>query len=476
MNKFLALIIMGSSLLVIDPGKNLSAQPQIELSQSVNGPAMLSQSDDFGYSVEYTINAMNIGDADGSYDLDVSFLPATDSFGDDGDKNFQIFMISATLAYAGGDDSQSATPMPASGTFGDTIKMLSAETLLAGNSETWTLTVFYMFNFPESAPDGRGRNEGGDFLLAEIDTRACSDSNPVPNTGFYTAVAGSSTEIDGSDNGSCTDIPFEQIDLDLSVDGPAVLNGYGNFNVSYTLVANNTGEGPGFYDVVTTFASGPGIEVLMSYLSFSGGTDQTGVVENPPATVENPAPLNQGGAWVAGELLLPGEAETWSIVVAYSVEPALTSAEGSDCDTTNAGGKNTGFNTVVEGSVTETDLTNNTACTGLQYPAPALPDIDLKIERLEPTIAKPNSTIDVVYLVTASNNGAAPGIYDLVSLQDSREFYPVTECRIGIYPGRREPDRYAHVPGSAGFCRQLNLRLLVFARRCAASCRIPLSV
>jgi len=299
--------------------------PIINLAKTVNGPATLEA--DGSYTVEYTITATNTG-GPGAYDLIDTFSPGSG-----------ITLDTATAAYvAGTEDSQS-------GTLGAYPNFVTGEGLAEARDESWTVTASFTV----------------DPAVTDPATSACATSGSAIDTGFYNLVEGSATDSDLTDNDACTDLPQPGINLAKTVNGPAVRQPGGTYTVTYTITATNTGQGPGVYDLVDAFTPGVGITLDTADAVYLAGTedDQSGTLGAYPN-------------FVTGEALVAGMDESWTVTAVFSIDMALVTAEGNDCDPTNAGGDNTGFTNGVTGSSTDTDLTDNNACTEFIPPAISL--------------------------------------------------------------------------------------------------------
>ncbi|MCF6262897.1 MAG: hypothetical protein L3J24_04845 [Xanthomonadales bacterium] len=335
---------------------------RINLAKAVNGPAVLQGNG--SYTVIYTITATNLGGGPGIYNLVDTFSPGVG-----------ITLNTATAAYlAGSENSQT-------GATGVYPNFVTGETLGDGLDEFWTVTA----NFTV------------DPAAIDPASSACDPNTPVINTGFYNFVTGSATDTDMSDNDACTGLPDPGINLAKVVNGAAVLLGNGTYDVVYTITASNSGAGPGMYDLVDTFSPGAGITLNTATAVYVAGTEslQTGTLAAYPN-------------FVAGESLAAGLNESWTVTANFTVDPALVDPASSACDP-NTPVINTGFYNLVTGSATDTDLSDNDACTGLPDPG-----INLAKVVNGPAVLLGNGTYDVVYTITASNSGAGPGMYDLV--------------------------------------------------------------
>ena len=333
--------------------------PIINLAKTVNGPAALQG--DGSYNVLYTITATNTG-GPGVYDLVDTLSPG------DG-----IALNTATAAYLAGTESTQT------GTLGAYPNFVSGEGLAEGLNESWTVTA----------------NFAVDPALVDPLSSQCNSAAPIIDTGFYNAVTGSDSDTDLTDNNACTGLPEPGINLAKTVNGPAAIESDGSYTVIYTITATNTG-GPGVYDLVDTFSPGSGITLNTATAVYVAGSEdsQSGTLAAYPN-------------FVTGEGLAERKTESWTVTANFTVDPALVDPVDSQCDPA-APVINTGFYNAVTGSDSDTDLTDNDACTGLPEPG-----INLAKTVVGSALLEADGTFTVVYTITATNTGG-PGVYDLV--------------------------------------------------------------
>jgi hypothetical protein len=307
----------------------------INLSKVVDGPATLEG--DGSFTVVYTITATNTG-GPGMYDVVDTFSPAAG-----------VTLNTADAVYlAGTENSQT-------GTTGAYQNFVTDEGLADGLNESWTVTA----NFTV------------DPVVLDPADASCDPADPVINTGFYNAVAGSVTDVDPTDDATCTDIPVPVINLAKTAT-PAVSVGGDVWEVVYTVTATNTGNGVGIYDVIDTLMPGAGITVVSdaSYpsLVYAGGETQSGVLTPPP--------LANGGTWVTSEVLAAQASENWTITARFTVDlPTLASTPGAADCVLSESETGTGFFNYVEGSESDVDLTDNEACVPYPLPGIAVPTL-----------------------------------------------------------------------------------------------------
>lgn len=333
----------------LDPGEVVTCtftntlSPSINLTKTATGPVLEQNGT---YTVIYTITASNAG-GPGVYDLTDTFSPAAG-----------IVLNTAVLTgYASANDTQTGAiiggALPAAFVSGDTI--VTGEALAAGNAETWTITA----NFTVVPADLTG------------DATDCVQGAEAPGKGFYNYVDGNIDE-DTSDNDACVNLFVPAINLAKAASA-AIPVGNNTWEVVYTITATNTGDGPGEYDIIDTMMPGTGITPVIdgSYpaISYAGGEVQSGVVTTPP--------LANGGTWVTGESLAALSAESWKITARFTVDlPTLTGSPGSDNCILTDNEQGTGYFNYVEGSATDTDLSDNEACVPHVLPGVPVPALN----------------------------------------------------------------------------------------------------
>ena len=194
------------------------------------------------------------------------------------------------------------------------------------------------------------------------------------------------------------------INLAKTVNGPAVRQPGGTYTVVYTITATNTGQGPGVYDLIDAFTPGVGITLDTATAVYLAGTenDQSGTLGAYPN-------------FVTDEALAASMDESWTVTAIFSIDLALVTAEGNDCDPTNTGAENTGFTNGVTGSSTDTDLTDNIACTDFIPPA-----ISLDKTSDVPTYETVGDVINYDYLITNLGPDVLdPGLSSVVDDKDT---------------------------------------------------------
>ncbi|MSQ97982.1 MAG: IPTL-CTERM sorting domain-containing protein [Xanthomonadales bacterium] len=333
----------------------------LDLAKTVKTEAALQP--DGTYKVVYTITATNIGQGQGFYDLNDLFSP--------GDGITVSGVPTAAYDVGVGENNQS-------GTLGAYTTFVTNEGLAADQFESWTVTAF--------------------FTVDPAGINATSQCNGDLARGFYNYVDG----VEGgesvlTDNDACSNLPDPAINLAKTLKTAPVLQGNGTYTVVYTITASNSGQGPGYYDLDDAFSPGAGIVLNgVPTAVYVAGTEST-----------QSGTLGAYPAFVTGEALAAQKNEEWDVTANFTVVPASVSPNSSQCDPADPV-INTGFYNYVDGSSTDTDLSDNDTCAGLPGP-----NINLaKTVKTEAALQQ-NGTYTVVYTITASNSGQGPGFYDL---------------------------------------------------------------
>ncbi|MGA9572538.1 MAG: hypothetical protein WBS20_01180, partial [Lysobacterales bacterium] len=356
--------VLGGTV-TLDEGDNIictitndDIPPAINLAKTVNGGATLEA--DGTYTVVYTITATNTGGT-GSYDVVDAFSPG------DG-----ITLNTATAVYVAGTENSQTGSTAAYPNF------VANEGLATGLNESWTVTANFTVDPAGLVPA----------------TASCDPGAPVINTGFYNAVSGSATDVDPTDNDTCTGLGDPIINLAKTVNGGATLELDGSYTVVYTITATNSG-GPGSYDVVDAFSPGTGIALNTATAVYLAGSEdsQTGSTAAYPN-------------FVTDEGLAAGLNESWTVTANFTVDPATLDPATASCDP-GTPVINTGFYNAVSGSATDVDPTDNDTCTGLGDPI-----INLAKTATD-AVSVGGDVWEVVYTITATNTGDGPGVYDL---------------------------------------------------------------
>jgi uncharacterized repeat protein (TIGR01451 family) len=362
-----------------NPGNNDDCEglpdPVIDLSKTLV-PDSLTLEADGSYTVEFEIEANNMGDGPGFYNV---IDTATPGMG--------ITLNTATIAYqvGVGEDDQSGMVV-------NTYPTLVTDEALAGQQfERWTLTM----NFTVVPPD------------VDPGTSGCDPrpGDPVPGTGFYNIISGSDTDPDPVNDEDCDGLPDPIIDLSKTlVPDSLTLEGDGSYTVEFEIEANNIGDGPGFYDITDMATPGMGITLNTATIAYQVGVgedDQSGMVVNTYPTL------------VTGEALAGQQFERWTLTMNFTVVPPDVDPGTSGCDPRPGDPEpGTGFYNVITGSTTDPDPVNDEDCDGL-------PDPEIDLAKTITNVDDDGAgTMIVTYEITATNLGDGPGFYDLIDTVD----------------------------------------------------------
>ncbi|MBN0038711.1 hypothetical protein JN535_00815 [Cellulosimicrobium cellulans] len=223
---------------------------------------------------------------------------------------------------------------------------------------------------------------------------------PPPGSGANGGLA-NSTSLDHNgivaEDGVCASLPL--IGIEKSISGGPTPNGDGTWTITYDLVATNTGQAAGDYDVVDRLQYGEGIVV------------ESAAITSAPDGVEPEAGWTGQGATgsadnlvASGVTLEAGAAHTYQVQVVVSLDREVVTPETLQCPEPGSGESG--------GLANSTELTHNGETQGDDVCA-TLPLIDVtKTVSAGPT---PNGdgTWTVTYDVVATNSGAADGTYDV---------------------------------------------------------------
>jgi uncharacterized repeat protein (TIGR01451 family) len=144
---------------------------------------------------------------------------------------------------------------------------------------------------------------------------------------------------------------------------PAVDNGDGTFDVTYTISVENQGEASATYNLADQLFPGEALTPISipGPLTYVPGSEnaQDGAVKNPILISDFIA----GNTLVVGEPLAGGLTEHWRFTIRFELDPSKLTVENADCKV--EGNNNyTGFNNLASGT-DEKDLTDNWACVEL---------------------------------------------------------------------------------------------------------------
>ncbi|WP_277515198.1 DUF7507 domain-containing protein [Cellulosimicrobium cellulans] len=223
---------------------------------------------------------------------------------------------------------------------------------------------------------------------------------PPPGSGENGGLA-NSTSLDHNgivaEDEVCASLPLIEVDKSISA-GPTP-NGDGTWTITYDLVATNTGQAAGDYDVVDRLQYGDGVVV------------ESAAITSAPDGVEPEAGWTGRGAAgsadnlvASGVTLEAGATHTYQVQVVVSLDREVVTPETLQCPEPGSGESG--------GLANSTELTHNGETQGDDVCA-TLPLIDVtKTVSAGPT---PNGdgTWTVTYDVVATNSGQADGVYDV---------------------------------------------------------------
>ena len=214
-------------------------------------------------------------------------------------------------------------------------------------------------NVPQPA-NGGGSDSSNNAITDVADSDGSLDSD---NAVIAYTTGGPGANNHGLDTGFTTTAP--RINLVKSVEsGPTLDEGTGRYIVVYSITANNTGDGYGFYNIIDTFSTAPGINLFSAELDYlPGGADgQSGDVLGGVL----PAPFDSGQQVVSNEGLASGETEVWTITAEFDVVPEDFDGSESACES-DVSTPGTGFSNFVAGSGNG-DGSDNNACIDIPEP------------------------------------------------------------------------------------------------------------
>jgi len=225
---------------------------------------------------------------------------------------------------------------------------------------------------------------------------------PPPGSGEAGGLA-NSTALDSNgivaQDDVCASLPLVGISKSVSA-GPTG-NGDGTWTITYDLVATNTGQAAGDYDLVDRLQYGEGIVV-----------ESAGVATVPDGVVANAGWTGQGGAGsaenvvAAGVTLEAGASHTYQVQVVVSLDRAVVTPGSLQCPEPGSGDSG--------GLANSTELTHNGEAQEDDVCA-VLPLIDIakSLSGAVTPVEGEDGVYDAVYEVTVTNSGPGAGVYDL---------------------------------------------------------------
>ncbi|HWL45340.1 MAG TPA: hypothetical protein VNQ73_20515 [Ilumatobacter sp.] len=274
---------------------------------------------------------------------------------------------------------------------GDTIDLIAQVTLdgaaataslAAGATATYVVTV--TFDVAATMPSG---------------DRTCDPAPGTPGDATYNSATVSWNGPDRSAT-DCADIPAPNITTDKATAGPPVLvgndGGVFTYTQSYTVTVSNTGQGPGTYDLVDTPNFGAGATIIAIEFGPAGADPLTEL--DPlatPFTIVNDAVTE------------PGQTDTYTVQVTFTVAADMTPAERVCADGSLLNGQGTFNHVLVTPNIGEPDT--GEAC----QPIPG-PGITVAKDAPESAEHLDGYDYSATYTVRVTNTGDGPGMYDLL--------------------------------------------------------------
>ncbi|MTG87845.1 DUF11 domain-containing protein [Cellulosimicrobium sp. BIT-GX5] len=298
--------------------------------------------------------------------------------------------------------------------YGEGIEIVSAQITQAPDGVTpngsWT-GLGDASSSPENlVADGVELDAGGVHTYRIVVTVEMDESTidpsvlqcPEPGSGGSGGLANStSLDHNGIVAGDevCASLPL--IDVEKSVSAGPVPNGDGTWTITYDLVATNSGQASGEYDLVDRLQYGEGVVV-----------ESATVVSAPDGVVTEAGWTGQGAAGSPENVVAEGvtlgadSAHTYQVQVVVSLDRAVVTPESLQCPEPGSGEGG--------GLANSTELTHNGE-TSADDACASLPLIDI-VKSLSgavtPVEGEPGQ-YDAVYEITVTNAGPGDGLYDL---------------------------------------------------------------
>jgi uncharacterized repeat protein (TIGR01451 family) len=339
-------------------------EPAIAVAKSVvSGPTLVSGTT---YDITYRLVVTNAGTGIGQYDLDDALHIGAG-----------VTVVSAAVTSTDANVSGTAW----NGT--STVRVISGAAIPGTSAHTYTVTVRVSVA-PGIAPPARdcisGEGENGTGLLNTVTVTV--PGVQVPATGA-----------------ACGEVPNPNLHVVKSVASGPTRNSDGTYTVSYTVVATNTGAGPGSYDLVDVPSFGPAISIV----SASAASDS---VTLPSPQIWNPA---SGAPLVARDVAIAaGQTHTYTMTFVVAIDGPVLKTTAGTCTDGHTANESEFFNQV-DVMVDDRVAASDDACV-----PPPIPNLQLtKSVSPEALTYHADGTYDVVYTLTVSNLGSGPTSYTL---------------------------------------------------------------
>lgn len=225
---------------------------------------------------------------------------------------------------------------------------------------------------------------------------------PAPGSGENGGLANStsldSNGIVGTDD-VCATLPLIGIDKTIS-DGPTP-TGDGTWTITYDLVATNTGQAAGDYELADRLQYGEGILI-----------ESASIITAPDGVEPNAGWTGQGGADAAENVITPGatleagDTHTYQVQVVVSLDPETITPPALACPEPGSGSSG--------GLANSTELTHNGEAQGDDVCA-TLPLIEIakSLTGAVTPVDGEMGVYDATYAITVTNSGSGAGVYDL---------------------------------------------------------------
>ncbi|MBE1877425.1 DUF11 domain-containing protein [Myceligenerans pegani] len=341
--------------------------PSIDITKSVSeGPV---PGGDGTWTVTYDIVAKNSGRADGEYDV-------TDRMTADGDLVIESGEVVAT------PDGVTASPdwtgLGADENAPENV-VATGVNLPAGESHTYQVEVVLSVD-----------DEDGSPVITP-----CS-AEPGENGGLSNTARIEHNELT-DDAEACVTVAYITVDKTVS-EGPTP-NGDGTWTVVYDVVAENTGEAGGAYDVYDRLRLGNGVDVVAKDV-----TGPDGVTLEAGWTGLGDAPDAAENLIATGASLDAGATHTYRVELVVSLDEETIDPGTLVCPPPGSG---------ESGGLANGTLLDHNGIVGEDEVCPTLPLIDVDKTIGDGPTPNGDGTWTITYDLVATNTGAAEGDYDL---------------------------------------------------------------
>ncbi|MDF2826735.1 MAG: hypothetical protein K0R01_18 [Mycobacterium sp.] len=321
------------------------------------------------WTIVYDLVAENVGAAAADYDLSDRLHYA---------EGIEILDTAVVTSPADVETNASWTGLGDEGTAENVVA--SGVELAAGGSHTYQVEVTVQL----------------DEATIDPANLQCPPPGSGENGGLANSTSLTSNGIVAEDD-VCASLPLIGIAKSIS-DGPTG-NGDGTWTITYDLVATNTGQAAGDYDLVDELLYGEGIVVESAAVA----TAPEGVEPNAGWTGRGESGAEENVV-ATGVTLEAGGTHTYQVQVVVSLDAASVTPDTLACPEPGSGESG--------GLANSTELTHNGETQGDDVCA-TLPLIDVTKTVSEGPTPNGDGTWTVTYDVVATNSGQADGTYDV---------------------------------------------------------------